>query len=36
MPKIWVPIGNTGRSRISAFRPMPISQELQRLLQKEE
>lgn len=34
--KIWVPIGNTGRSRISAFRPMPISQELQRLLQKEE
>ena len=31
--KIWVPIGNTGRSRISAFAPMPISQELQRLLQ---
>ena len=30
--KIWVPIGNTGRSRISAFAPMPISQELQRLL----
>jgi hypothetical protein len=28
-----VPIGNTGRSRISAFAPMPISQELQRLLQ---
>lgn len=31
--KVWVPIGNTGRSRISAFAPMPISQELQRLLQ---
>ncbi len=31
--KIWVPSGNTGRSRISAFAPMPISQELQRLLQ---
>jgi len=31
--KIWVPIGNTGRSRVSAFAPMPVSQELQRLLQ---
>jgi len=30
--KIWVPIGNTGRSRISAFRPMPVPEELQTLL----
>ena len=30
--KIWVPIGNTGRSRISAFTPMPIPEELQALL----
>ena len=30
--KIWVPIGNTGRSRISAFRPMPVPEELQILL----
>ncbi|ENL7816579.1 DUF3703 domain-containing protein [Pseudomonas aeruginosa] len=34
--KIWVPLGNTGRARISAFAPMPISPELQRLLQGEE
>lgn len=31
--KIWVPLGNTGRSRVSAFRPMPISEELHALLQ---
>ncbi|UVE16161.1 DUF3703 domain-containing protein [Pseudomonas sp. LS44] len=30
--KIWVPIGNTGRSKISAFRPMPVPEELQKLL----
>ncbi|PMV97120.1 MULTISPECIES: DUF3703 domain-containing protein [unclassified Pseudomonas] len=34
--KIWVPLGNTGRANVSAFAPMPISQELQRLLQGEE
>ncbi|EKN0216425.1 DUF3703 domain-containing protein [Pseudomonas sp. NPDC077186] len=32
---IWVPLGNTGRARVSAFAPMPVSQELQRLLQGE-
>ncbi|WP_068827076.1 DUF3703 domain-containing protein [Pseudomonas sp. BMS12] len=30
--KIWVPVGNTGRSRISAFKPMPVPKELQILL----
>lgn len=30
--KIWVPIGNTGRSRVSAFKPMPVPEELQTLL----
>ncbi|GLZ87413.1 hypothetical protein Pres01_34640 [Metapseudomonas resinovorans] len=31
--KVWVPEGNTGRARVSAFQPMPISEELQQLLQ---
>lgn len=31
--RIWVPIGNTGRARVSAFQPMPISEELRRLLE---
>ena len=30
--KIWVPIGNTGRSRVSAFKPMPVPEEPQTLL----
>ncbi|MDM8348183.1 DUF3703 domain-containing protein [Pseudomonas sp. sp1636] len=30
--KIWVPIGNTGRSKVSAFTPMPVPEELQALL----
>lgn len=34
--KIWVPIGNTGRSRISAFKPMQIPEELQSLLADDE
>ncbi|MGH8354029.1 MAG: DUF3703 domain-containing protein [Pseudomonas sp.] len=34
--KIWVPLGNTGRARISAFAPMPISAELLQLLQEEQ
>jgi len=34
--KIWVPLGNTGRARVSAFARMPPSQELQRLLEGEE
>ena len=31
--RIWVPIGNTGRARVSAFQPMPISEELRRLME---
>ncbi|MCY1278172.1 hypothetical protein D9M68_460630 [compost metagenome] len=30
--RLWVPQGNTGRARVSAFRPMPVSEELRRLL----
>ncbi len=30
--RIWVPLGNTGRARVSAFQPMPLSEELKRLL----
>lgn len=33
--RIWVPIGNTGRARVSAFRPMPVADELHRLLRHE-
>jgi hypothetical protein len=28
--KVWVPLGNTGRARISAFRPMPVPPDLRR------
>ena len=31
--RIWVPVGNNGRARVSAFTPMPLSEELQRLLE---
>lgn len=34
--KIWVPVGNTGRSRVSAFKPMPVAEELQSLLAGDE
>ncbi|GLZ87591.1 hypothetical protein Pres01_36420 [Metapseudomonas resinovorans] len=30
--RIWVPLGNTGRARISAFKPMPMAEELRQLL----
>ena len=30
--RLWVPLGNTGRARVSAFQPMPLSEELRRLL----
>lgn len=33
--RIWVPVGNTGRARISAFRPMPVAEELRTLLRHE-
>ncbi|MGM9489275.1 DUF3703 domain-containing protein [Ideonella sp. YS5] len=28
----WVPTGNTGGSNVSGFRPMPVSADLQRLI----
>ena len=28
----WLPHGNTGGSRVGAFRPMPVAPELQRLI----
>jgi len=31
--RIWVPAGNTGRANISAFRTMPIPEDLRRLLE---
>ncbi len=31
--RLWVPLGNSGRARISAFQPMPLSEELRRLLE---
>lgn len=31
--KIWVPLGNTGRARVSALQRIPVSDELKRLLQ---
>ncbi|MDH4566434.1 DUF3703 domain-containing protein [Pseudomonas sp. BN414] len=30
--RIWVPLGNTGRARVSAFKPMPMAEELRQLL----
>lgn len=26
---LWVPLGNTGRARVSAFKPMPVPTDLQ-------
>lgn len=33
--RVWVPRGNTGRARISAFQEMPLSPELESLLDEE-
>ncbi|MDH4608501.1 DUF3703 domain-containing protein [Pseudomonas sp. BN102] len=30
--RLWVPLGNTGRARVSAFKTMPLPEELRRLL----
>ena len=32
--RMWVPIGNTGGARVHPFKPMPIPEELQVLLEK--
>ena len=29
---IWVPVGNTGRANVSAFAPMPLPEDLARVL----
>lgn len=31
---LWVPKGNTGGARVSPFKPMPIPEDLQTLLEK--
>lgn len=31
--RIWVPIGNTGRANVSALKPMPVPDDLRRLLE---
>jgi hypothetical protein len=31
--RIWVPTGNTGRASVSAMKPMPIPEDLRRLLE---
>jgi hypothetical protein len=33
--RIWVPVGNTGRARISAFSVMPLSTDLEELLRED-
>lgn len=33
--RLWVPLGNTGRARVSALRPMPVPETLQVLLASE-
>ena len=30
--RVWVPRGNSGRSRVSAFKPMPVPADLQHLV----
>jgi hypothetical protein len=30
--RLWVPLGNTGRSRVSAFKPMPAPRDLQQFV----
>lgn len=31
---LWVPVGNTGGARVPPFKPMPIPEELQKLLRE--
>lgn len=32
--RIWVPVGNTGRAKVSAFATMPLPEDLSRVLAK--
>jgi hypothetical protein len=34
MSKVWVPVGNTGGANVSALRPMPVPEDLARLLER--
>lgn len=34
LSRLWVPLGNSGRSRVSAIRPMPVPQDLRPYLEK--
>lgn len=33
--RVWVPIGNTGRARVSALTPMPVAPDLAALLDQD-
>lgn len=33
--RFWVPLGNTGRARVSAFRPMPVPADLAAVLARD-
>jgi len=33
--KIWVPLGNTGGSNVNPLKPMPISDDLKKILDKQ-
>lgn len=30
--RLWIPLGNTGRARVSAFAPMPVPEDLRHLV----
>lgn len=32
--RIWIPVGNTGRATVSAFRPMAIPEDLRSILEQ--
>lgn len=32
--RIWVPLGNTGRANVSAIKPMPVPDDLRRILEQ--
>lgn len=33
--RLWVPLGNTGRARVSAFQPMPVPADLAAILARD-
>ncbi|WP_328187851.1 DUF3703 domain-containing protein [Marinobacter sp. OP 3.4] len=32
--RLWVPVGNTGRANVSAFKPMPLPEDLAQAMKK--